>query len=68
MNPNIEILKITNKTVLVIHRVEPQFKAKIIKDTTEISDLKVFSNGYLTKELNALLEEAKTFIKSLKFA
>ena len=68
MKPNIKITPHHSNIVLITHISEPQFQVEYDTTLNEIDFLKVFSNGYLTKELNVILEEAKTFIKSLKFA
>lgn len=62
MMKNFEILNKQGNIVLIHHKCEPHFKAEINQQTKEISGLKVSSNGYLTKELNSLLEDAVHFI------
>ena len=53
------LLKKNNNIVLLAHKLEPQFLAEINTNTNEVHSLQVCSNGYLTKELNILLEQAK---------
>lgn len=65
MNKNFEILNKTDKVILVHHKCTPSFNVEMHQETKEVSGLKVFSNGYLTKELNVLLDEAKQFIDKI---
>lgn len=67
MNPNLEIINVKNKIVLVTHKTEPKFTVEINHETTDIQGLQVFSNGYLTSELNNLIKDVKDFIKKIIF-
>ena len=67
MNPNLEILNVKDKIVLVAHKTEPQFAIHINHETNDIHGLKVFSNGYLTSELNKLINDVKEFITKFNF-
>ena len=67
MNPNLEILNVKNKIVLVAHKAEPQFAIHINHETNDVQGLKVFSNGYLTSELNKLINDVKEFITKFNF-
>lgn len=67
MNPDLEILNVKNKIVLVAHKTEPQFTVHINHETNDVHGLKVFSNGYLTSELNKLIDDVKEFITKFNF-
>ena len=67
MNPDLEILNVKNKIVLVAHKAEPQFAIHINHETKDVHELKVFGNGYLTSELNKLINDVKEFITKFNF-
>ena len=62
MNPNIELISITDKIALIIHKAEPRLVAEMHTETHEVTGLNIFSNGYFTNEINEVLTNIKKFI------
>lgn len=61
MKPNIKITPHHSNIVLITHISEPQFQVEYDTTLNEINFLKVFSNGYLSSELNNILNQIRNY-------
>ena len=61
MKPNIKITSHHSNIVLITHISEPQFQVEYDISLNEINSLKVFSNGYLSSELNNILNQIRNY-------
>ena len=63
MKENFEVIKDNKHIVLITHKIKPRLAAEISKPSNEVTYLKVFSNGYLTSEIDKVLTAMKDFVK-----
>ena len=61
MKPNIKITPHHSNIVLITHISEPKFQVEYDTSLNEINSLKVFSNGYLSSELNNILNQIRNY-------
>ena len=63
MKENFEILKNNEHIVLIAHKNNPRLVAEVSKPSNEVTYLKIFSNWYLTSEVNKIIMSMQEFIK-----
>ena len=63
MKENFEIIKNNEHIVLIAHKNNPRLVAEVSKPSNEVTYLKIFSNWYLTSEVNKIIMSMQEFIK-----